>query len=89
MCIGVDTPGLDRGACIGLLSSIEQQAALQREMEAQFARLERPLRPVTVHRFEDANLSFALAVLRPVASPDDGVAPCVPRGVSPTGAPLR
>jgi hypothetical protein len=80
---------LDRGACIGLLSSIEQQAALQREMEAQFARLERPLRPVTVQRFEDANLSFALAVLRPVASPDDGVAPCVPRGVSPTGAPLR
>jgi len=42
-----------------------------------------------VRHFEDDGLSFALAVLKPVASPDDGVAPCVPRWVSPTGAPLR
>jgi hypothetical protein len=80
---------LDRGACIGVLSSVERQAELQREMEAHFASLDRPLRTVMVRRFEDDGLSFALAVLKPVASPDDGVAPCVPRWVSPTGAPLR
>ena len=80
---------LDRGACIGVLSSVERQAQLQREMEAHFASLDRPLRAVAVRRFEDDGLSFALAVLKPVASPDDGVAPCVPRGVSPSGAPLR
>ena len=59
---------LDRGACIGVLSSIDSQAELQREMEAHFASLDRPLRAVTVRRFGDANLSFALAVLKPVAS---------------------
>jgi hypothetical protein len=68
---------LDRGACIGLLSSIERQALLQRDMEEHFARLERPLRQVTARQFGDANLSFALTVLKPVASADGGSTPCV------------
>ena len=80
---------LDRGACIGVLSSVERQEELQRQMEAHFASLNRPLRAVMVRRFEDDGLSFALAVLKPVASPDDGLAPSVPGWVSPTGAPLR
>lgn len=67
---------LDRGACIGVLSSIDRQAELQREMEAHFASLDRPLRPVAVRRFGDPNLSFALSVLKPVASADGGSAPC-------------
>jgi hypothetical protein len=79
---------LDRGACIGVLSSVDRQAELQRAMEAHFASLDRPLRAVTVRRFEDETLSFALAVLKPAASPDEGAAPCVPQGVNPRGARL-
>lgn len=80
---------LDRGACIGVLSSVERQAELQRQMEAHFAGLDRPLRAVAVRQFEDDGFSFALAVLKPVASRDDGLAPCVPHGVSSRGAPLQ
>ncbi len=67
---------LDRGACIGVLSSIDRQAELQREIEAHYASLDRPLRQVTVRRFGDANLSFALSVLKPVASADGADGPC-------------
>jgi hypothetical protein len=80
---------LDRGTCIGVLSSIGRQAELQREMEAHFASLDRPLRTVTVRRFEDEGLSFALAVLKPVATPDDRGAPCAQHGVNPRGFPLQ
>jgi len=80
---------LDRGTCIGVLSSVERQAELQREMEAHFASLDRPLRAVTVRQFEEGDLSFALSVLKPVATPDDGAAPCAQRGVNPRGAPLQ
>jgi hypothetical protein len=68
---------LDRGACIGILSSLQSQPTLQREMEAHYASLGRPLGPVTVQRFEDPNLSFALAVLKPLSSADHGRPPCV------------
>jgi hypothetical protein len=67
---------LDRGACIGIVSSLHSQPTLQREMEAHYARLGQPLGAVTVQRFEDANLSFALAVLKPLSSADDGGPPC-------------
>jgi hypothetical protein len=67
---------LDRGACIGLLSAVEGQATLQMEMEQHFARLGRPLRQVAAHRFEDGQLSFALTVLKPLSSDQDGRAPC-------------
>jgi hypothetical protein len=80
---------IDRGTCIGVLSSVERQAELQREMEAHFASLDRPLRVVRVRQFEDGELSFALAVLKPVATPDEGAAPCAQRGVNPRGAPLQ
>jgi hypothetical protein len=80
---------LERAACVGVLSSIARQAELQHAMEAHFASLDRPLRAVAVRHFEDGGFSFALAVLKPIASPDDGPAPCVPRGVSPRGVPLR
>jgi hypothetical protein len=80
---------LERGACIGVLSSVDRQVELQRAMEAHFASLDRPLRAVTVRRFEDDGLSFALAVLKPAASPDEGSAPCVPPGVNPRGERLQ
>lgn len=80
---------LDRGTCIGVLSSVDRQAEFQGAMEAHFASLDRPLRAVTVRQFEDGGLSFALSVLKPVATPDDGAAPCAQRGVNPRGAPLQ
>jgi hypothetical protein len=67
---------LDRGTCIGILSSPHSQPTLQREMEAHFASLGRPLEAVAVQRFEDANLSFALAVLKPLSSADLAGPPC-------------
>jgi hypothetical protein len=80
---------LDRGACIGVLSSVASQARLQGEMQAHFASLDRPLRAVAVTQFENNGLSFALSVLKPVASPDNGTAPCVPRGVNRRGERLQ
>jgi hypothetical protein len=58
-------------------------------MQAHFASLDRPLRAVSVTQFENNGLSFALSVLKPVASPDNGTAPCVPRGVNPRGERLQ
>jgi hypothetical protein len=80
---------LDRGTCIGVLSSVERQPDLQREMETHFASLDRPLRAVIVQQFKDGDLSFALSVFKPVATPDEGAAPCAQRGVNPRGAPLQ
>jgi hypothetical protein len=68
---------LDRGACIGILSSLQGQPTFQREMEAHYASLGRPLGPVTVRQFQDGNLSFALAVLKPLSSAGHGRPPCV------------
>ena len=71
------------------VAAVTAALALQREMEAHFASLDRPLRAVAVRQFEDDGFSFALAVLKPVATRDDGLAPCVPHGVSSRGAPLQ
>jgi hypothetical protein len=68
---------IDRGACIGIVSTLQSQPRLQREMEAHFASLGRPLGLVTVHRFEDDNVSLALAVLKPLSSASQGRPPCV------------
>jgi hypothetical protein len=56
---------LDRGVCIGVLSSVERQAVLRQEMEARFEALGRPLGQVAERRFESPDLSFALTVLKP------------------------
>jgi hypothetical protein len=67
---------LDRGACIGVLSSVDRQTGLQREMEAHFARLGRPLRLVIARQFTDGQLRFGLTVLKPQSSGEEGSAPC-------------
>jgi hypothetical protein len=56
---------LDRGACIGVLSSVESQDRLQEQIAAHFAALGRPLRAVTSQRFEGSGLAFAVTVLGP------------------------
>jgi hypothetical protein len=60
---------LDRGECIGLLSSIESQARLREQMESHFAALGRPLHQVEARRFERPALSFALTILKPSGPP--------------------
>jgi FkbM family methyltransferase len=65
---------LDRGECIGVLSSIESQARLREQMESHFAALGRPLHEVAARRFEEPELSFALTILKPSGPP-----PSVPR----------
>jgi len=67
---------VDRGVCIGVLSSIDAQQRLRREMEERFRALGRPLRHVAERRFQTAELSFALTVLKPVSNADTGRAPC-------------
>jgi hypothetical protein len=67
---------LDRGACIGILSTGKTQGHLQQQMKAHFAGLGRPLREVASRRFEADNFSFALTVLKPVAGADQGP-PCM------------
>jgi hypothetical protein len=62
---------LDRGVCIGILSTGET-GHLQQQMKAHFERLGRPLREVANRRFEADAFSFALAVLKPVAAADHG-----------------
>jgi hypothetical protein len=61
---------VERGVCIGILSSVKSQAQLRQEMEARFATLGRPLRLVADRRFARGDLSFALTVLKP--SPGEG-----------------
>jgi hypothetical protein len=56
---------LDRGACIGVLSSVESQDRLQAQIAAHFAGLGRPLHAITSQRFEGSGLAFALTVLGP------------------------
>jgi hypothetical protein len=67
---------LDRGICIGVLSSIDRQTNLQREMEAHFERLGRPLRLVIARQFTDGQLTLGLTVLKPQSSGEEGPAPC-------------
>jgi hypothetical protein len=62
---------LDRGVCIGVLSSTEAQDSTAKAIEARYAALGRPLRVVAARRFERPDLSFALTVLKP--SPEGGV----------------
>ena len=68
---------VERGVCIGVLSSIESQGRLRLEMEAHFAALGRPLRLVAARQFERSGLSFALTVLKPSSGPDAGQPPCL------------
>jgi hypothetical protein len=58
----------DRGACVGILSTVDSQSLLQQQMKAHFERLGRPLREVTNRRFEAQDFSFALTVLQPVTN---------------------
>ena len=70
---------LDRGECIGILSSIESQAKFREQMESHFAALGRPLREVAARRFEEPALSFALTILKPSGAPDSAPRPsCAP-----------
>lgn len=66
------TDDFERGACIGILSSAEQQAGLRREMQAHFEGLGLPLTEVASRRFAGADLSFALTVLGPRPAPTGG-----------------
>jgi hypothetical protein len=56
---------LDRGVCIGVLSSLEAQNSLVKSIETRYAELGRPLRVVAARRFERPDLSFGLTVLGP------------------------
>jgi hypothetical protein len=67
---------VDRGVCIGLLSSVDAQQRLRSAMEERFAKLGRPLGRVAERRFERAELGFALTVLKPLSTADAGPAPC-------------
>ena len=60
---------LDRGECIGVLSSVEGQARLREQMESHFAALGRPLHQVAARRFEQPALSFAITILKPSGPP--------------------
>jgi hypothetical protein len=78
---------LDRGVCVGVLSSPEAQDGLVKSIEARYAELGRPLRVVAARRFERRDLSFALTVLKPPPG-DSGVetattAPCRPQASGP------
>jgi hypothetical protein len=76
---------LDRGECIGVLSSIESQARLRERMESHFAALGRPLDLVAAHRFEQPALSFALTILKPAGPPAPVPRPpCAPAAVPAT-----
>ena len=56
---------LERGVCIGVLSSLEAQDGLVKGIETRYAELGRPLRVVAARRFERSDLSFGLTVLKP------------------------
>ena len=60
---------LDRGECVGVLSSVEGQARLREQMESHFAALGRPLHQVAARRFEQPALSFAITILKPSGPP--------------------
>jgi hypothetical protein len=63
---------LDRGVCIGVLSSMQAQGSLVKDIEARYAALGRPLGVVAARHFERGDLAFALTVLKP--SPGEGSA---------------
>lgn len=66
---------LDRGICVGVLSSAESNAVLSDQIVAHYAELGRSLSSIASREFSASGLSFALTVLGPV-SPSNGVAPC-------------
>ena len=69
---------LDRGACIGVLSSVESQGRQKDHIAAHFAGLGRPLQTVASRQFEGSGLTFALTVLGPSprTTAGDGKPPC-------------
>jgi len=74
---------LERGVCIGVLSSVGTHATLTQEIEAQYAKLGRPLQRVAARQFARKDLSFALTVLGPASSTaaaDAGAPSCVRPG---------
>ncbi len=72
---------LTRAPCIGILSSLERQAALAQEMTAHYASLGEPLTVIARRQFQRRDFAFALTVLRSqqrVGNPATRETPCVP-----------
>ena len=73
---------LQRGTCVGILSSVNSMGRLRTEMEARFMALGQPMELVATRRIDGSHFSFGMTILKPSSATGDtghdrGKAPCM------------